>query len=185
MHRMGWLPAPRRRAIRCAVTRRWDDGRGAAMIEFAFILPVLTAMLLGTVTGGIAYHQKITMTDAVREGSRFGATLTDGSGFATSVRDRTKQLSAGEMGDDDICVQLVRAGSPDTVVRSYYPAGGGSCPASFGSAPTTPSMPSGYCVVKVWGHRTADFQAFFFAKTVDLKATSVAAYERGATAGVC
>ncbi|MGH3116310.1 MAG: TadE/TadG family type IV pilus assembly protein [Gaiellales bacterium] len=183
---MGRAAAPGRRAIRSAVTRRWVDGRGAAMVEFAFILPVLMAMLLGTVTGGIAYHEKIAMADAVREGARFGATLTDGTGFATSVRDRTEQLSAGELGHDDVCVQLVRAGSPDTVVRSYYPtSGGGSCPASFGSAPPTPSMPGGYCVVKVWAHRTADLQAFFFTKAVDLKAKAVAAYERGATAGVC
>lgn len=188
MRPMGWAPAPRGRAFRDFLpTSRWRHGgeRGAALVEFALILPVLASLLLGTVTGGAAYHRKITMTDAVREGSRFGATLNDAAGFGTSVRDRTVQLSAAELTNNDVCVQLVRAGSPDTVVRSYYPSGGGSCPANFGSAPETPTMASGYCVVKVWAHRTSTLQAFFFSRPVELTAKSVAAYERGATAGVC
>lgn len=155
------------------------------MVEFAFILPVLMSLLLGTATGGIAYNTKITMTDAVREGSRFGATLNDSTAFATSVRDRTRELSVSQLENGDICVQLVRAGSPDTIVRSYYPSSSPSCPPSFGSVPETPAMPAGYCVVKVWAHKEADLQAFFFTSTLDLKAQSVAAYERGATAGVC
>jgi Flp pilus assembly protein TadG len=177
MRHVGWSLAPRRRATR-------GDERGAALIEFALILPVLASLLMGTVTGGAAYYEKITMTDAVREGSRFGATLTDGTGFGTSVRDRTVQLATSELGNADVCVQLVRAGSPETVVRSWSPSGG-SCPASVGTAPATPSMPSGYCVVKVWSHRTATLQAFFFTRTLELTAKSVAAYERGATPGVC
>lgn len=188
MRQVGWARAPRGRASRGtpATLRRGPDGeRGAALIEFAFILPILMSLLLGTATGGIAYNRKISMTDAVREGSRFGATLNDSLGFATSVRDRTQQLSSPELGIDDICVQLVRAGSPETVVRSYYPNGGSSCPPSFGSIPQTPDMPAGYCVVKVWAHVTTDLQAFFFTSTLDLKAKGVAAYERGATAGVC
>jgi Flp pilus assembly protein TadG len=145
---------------------------------------VLSSLLMGTVTGGAAYHRKITMTDAVREGSRFGATLNDTSSFAASVRDRTVQLSTTELGNDNVCVQLVRAGSPDTVVRSYYP-GGGSCPSSFGGTPETPTVATGYCVVKVWANRQSELQAFFFTRTLELTAKSVAAYERGATPGVC
>ncbi len=186
MRRMGRAPALRRRAFRRAVTRLRGEERGAAMVEFALILPVLSSLLLGTVTGGAAYNQKITMTDAAREGARFGATLTDSTGFAPSVRDRVLQLSSTELTVDDICVQLVRKGSPDTVVRKYYPASGlGSCPAEFGAAPVTPDMPSGYCVVKVWAHRGATLQAVFFNKALDVTAKTVAAYERGVTPGVC
>jgi len=160
-----------------------DRERGAALVEFALLMPVLASLLLGTVTGGVAYHRKITMTDAVREGSRFGATLNETSSFGTSVRDRTVQLSTGELTNDDVCVQLVRAGSPETVVRSWYPGGGSSCP--FAGVPDTPASSDGYCVVKVWTKRTSELQAFFFTRSIDLTAKSVAAYERGATPGVC
>jgi Flp pilus assembly pilin Flp len=165
--------------------RRARGEWGAALVEFALILPVLTSLLLGVVTGGTAYHRKITMTDAVREGSRFAATLNDSTGFAISVRDRVVQLSASELGAGDICVQLVRAGSPDTVVRSYYPGGGSSCPSSIGSAPGTPTTTAGYCVVKVWAHRPATLEAMFFNRALNLRAKGVAAYERGTTPGVC
>lgn len=49
--------------------------RGAALVEFALILPVLMALLLGMFTGGLAYNSKITVTGATREASRYGATL--------------------------------------------------------------------------------------------------------------
>lgn len=175
-----WIPAPRTRAA-CVVASE----RGAALVEFALVLPILASLVLGMVTGGAAYHRKITMTDAVREGARFGATSNDSAAFGAAVRDRALQLSAGELGADDICVQLVRAGSPEKVERSWYPGGAGSCPAVFGSVPPTPTMPDAYCVVKVWAHRTTNFQAVFFSRDIDLVVRAVAAYERGATPGVC
>ena len=51
------------------------DERGAALVEFALILPVFMMMVLGTFTGGIAYNTKQSITSAAREGSRYGATL--------------------------------------------------------------------------------------------------------------
>jgi hypothetical protein len=165
--------------------RRWSAERGSGLVEFALVLPVLSSLLLGSVTGGAAYHSKITMTSAVREGSRFGATLNQAPGFGSTVRDRVVSLSTGELNNGGVCVQLVRTGSPDTVLRSYYPDGS-SCPASFGSPPPTPpDMTAGYCVVKIWAHRTAKLQAMFFTNDLDLTAKSVAAYERGTTPGVC
>jgi Flp pilus assembly protein TadG len=158
--------------------------RGAAMVELALVLPVCVSLILGMVTGGAAYNKKVALTDSVRGAARFGATLNDSASFATSVRDRLVQVSATELTNSDVCVELVRKGSPDTVVRSWY-AGFGTCPASFGSAPTTPTVTSGYCVVKVWGEKDAALQAFFFTSSLTLKAGSVGAYERGTTPGVC
>ena len=52
---------------------RGDDG--AALVEFALVFPLLAMLLLGMVTAGFAYNQKLAITNGVREGSRFGATL--------------------------------------------------------------------------------------------------------------
>lgn len=183
-----WMHAVRSRAIPAVTAsgeRRPHSERGAALVEFALVLPIVTSLVLGMVSGGTAYHRKITMTDAIREGARFGATSDDSAAFATAARDRALQLSSGELTEDNICVQLVRAGSPETVARSWYPGGGSACPSEFGGAPPTPTVPDAYCVVKVWAHRTADLQAVFFNTDVHLKAKAVAAYERGATPGVC
>ena len=165
---------------------RRDSERGTALVEFALILPIVVSLMLGMVTGGLAYNKKIALTDAVRGASRYGATLADSSTFGTSVRDRLVQLSAGELSNSDVCVQLVRGGSTEVVVRSWYASSAnGSCPSTFGTAPATPTVSTGYCVVKVWGMKTATLQAVFFNSDLQLKAGSVAGFERGTPAGTC
>ena len=160
--------------------------RGSALVEFSLILPVVASLLLGLVTGGLAYNKKIAITDAVRGAARYGATLSDSSTFGTSVRDRLVQLSAGELTGSDVCVELIRVGSTNTVVRSWYAgAANSSCPGSFGTAPSTPTISSGYCVVKVWGMKQANLQAVLVNAPLALKAGSVAAFERGTPAGAC
>ncbi len=155
-------------------------------MEFALILPIVVSLLMGMVTGGLAYNKKIAMTDAVRGAARYGATLADSSTFATSVRDRLVQLSASELSGGDVCVQLVRGGSTEVVVRSWYASSANtSCPSTFGTAPTTPTVNDGYCVVKVWGMKEAKLQAVLFNSDLRLKAGSVAAFERGTPAGTC
>jgi Flp pilus assembly protein TadG len=165
---------------------RRESERGAALVEFALILPIVVSLLMGLVTGGLAYNKKIAITDSVRGAARYGATLADSTTFATSVRDRLVQLSAGELSGSDVCVQLIRGGSPNVVVRSWYAsAANTSCPSTFGTAPATPTLSEGYCVVKVWGMKEAKLQAVLFNSDLRLKAGSVGAYERGTPAGAC
>jgi Flp pilus assembly protein TadG len=160
--------------------------RGSALVEFSLVMPIVVSLLLGLVTGGIAYNKKIAITDAVRGASRYGATLADSSTFATSVRDRLVTLSAGELTGSDVCVELVRAGSPNTVIRSWYASAANSaCPSTFGTGPTTPSINSGYCVVRVWAMKTAKLQAVVVNSDIALKGGSVASFERGVPAGTC
>jgi Flp pilus assembly protein TadG len=168
------------------MTPRRESERGAALVEFALILPIVVSLLMGLVTGGLAYNKKIAITDAVRGAARYGATLADSSTFATSVRDRLVQLSAGELSTGDVCVQLIRGGSTEVVIRSWYASSANSsCPSTFGTGPTTPTVSEGYCVVKVWGMKEAKLQAVLFNSDLRLKAGSVAAFERGTPAGTC
>jgi hypothetical protein len=44
-------------------------------VEFLFVLPLLVMILLGIVSAGAAYQQKLSLTNGAREGARFGATL--------------------------------------------------------------------------------------------------------------
>src|SRR5688500_20294056 len=48
---------------------------GAALVEFALVLPVFLMLLLGMMTGGLAYSRKLSIDQATREGARFGATV--------------------------------------------------------------------------------------------------------------
>jgi Flp pilus assembly protein TadG len=59
------------------VVRRRDE-RGAALVEFAFVLPILILFMFGIVEFGRAYNARIELTSAVREGARAVALGNDG-----------------------------------------------------------------------------------------------------------
>ncbi len=50
---------------------RAEDGQG--IVEFAFVLPILLALLLGIVQFGIAFNNYLTLNDATRVGARKAA----------------------------------------------------------------------------------------------------------------
>lgn len=58
--------------------RRRRDQRGSTLVEFAFIFPIFMMVVLGMFSGGQSYNRKISMTNAVAEASRYGATLAPG-----------------------------------------------------------------------------------------------------------
>lgn len=165
-----------------------NDDCGASLVEFALILPVLMGLILGMFTGGIAYNRKITMTDAVREGARFGATLSDpatppGTGscatadsWCDQVRQRVVALSAGELQLNDVCAVL--AYQPDT-----SPATPAGCSAAVTGKPANPAgvptgMPTKPQVVKVWALRTANLETIVTKRTLVLTSRIAARYER-------
>jgi len=93
--------------------------RGASIVEFALILPLLSMMALGMLTGGIALDRKQDITNAAREAARFGATVAEGqcepdpdaecSGltWAKLVQSVAVQRANGAVADGDVCVALV------------------------------------------------------------------------------
>lgn len=152
--------------------------RGASLVEFALIAPLLFAILLGTITGGLALSKKNSLSNAVREGGRLGATLPEGTGWdadwAVDVRDRVVALAGGDLTANDVCVRLIDASDP-----SAAPVGqaiGSNC--SSVTPPQTPSSATTGCIVKVWARTTADLETIFFSRTVTLEGDAVGIYER-------
>jgi Flp pilus assembly protein TadG len=101
--------------------RPFDD-TGAALVEFALVFPLLVVMMLGIVTGGLTYNQKLQVTHAVREGARYGATIPAGQNWtgsgtwASNVRDLVIERSAGDLTGAQVCVALVENTSATTTV---------------------------------------------------------------------
>lgn len=139
------------------------------LVEFIIVLPLLFALLLGITTGGQAYATKIGMTEAVREGARFGATLQLGSGptavddFEQDVIDRVVTAAAGELVAADVCVELV------------LPTGGTAC--GMGD-PGGASAQPGVHLVKVSASKPVTVQFFFQSTTTTINAKLTARYER-------
>ena len=160
--------------------RTGGSERGAALVEFALVLPLVVSLILGLVSGGAAYNRKLSMSGAVREGSRFGATLDGSANWATYVQSRTAELSTGDLTTNNVCVALVIAASNTVVPGPGYSASGSTC--SSVAAPSPPATATTGCVVKIWAARGDQLQALFFTSNLTLTARSVARYE-GTTAG--
>jgi Flp pilus assembly protein TadG len=168
--------------MRSSARRRGRGDSGAALVEFAIIMPLIFALFLGMFTGGISLSRKNSMTNAVREGARLGATLPEDSAWASSVQARVVALAAGDVTTAQVCVQLVRkdSASVETVRRSLLPSG---CSAVV--PPASTGVPVGQCVVKVWSTRTSEMQAVFFTRTLTLDAAAIGRYERKGIPETC
>lgn len=156
---------------------RARSDHGASLVEFAVIAPLLFALLLGMISGGLALSAKNSMTNAVREGGRLGATLPSGGGWAADVRDNVVALSGGDLEASDVCAQLIDVGATPDAVRFGHI--GGDC--TEAQAPVTPSSATTGCIVKVWARRPIDLNVLFFSRQIGLEAEAVGIYERGDT----
>lgn len=66
-----------------------DEERGAAIVEFALVLPILLLVLWGIVDIGRAFYTLNTLASAVREGARAGAVMAvrpDNSANTATIR---------------------------------------------------------------------------------------------------
>lgn len=153
--------------------------RGAVAVEFALILPLLAMFLLGTVTVGVSFSHHLGLTNAVREGARFGATTPyppPAGVWADDVIARTRALQFDDPGvTTRVCVDLYKVGT-----GSLVSACDGDATLGTPSVFTAPSgTPSGDCVVRVWAARYFDINAVlvsFEDKVMSQQAVSI--YER-------
>lgn len=79
----------------------WNSQRGAAAVEFALVLPMLLAILLGIIECGRAYNVQISLTHAARETARtmaienvWGDAVSRGRTAAPSVALTTTDFAA-------------------------------------------------------------------------------------------
>jgi Flp pilus assembly protein TadG len=80
------------------VLRRED---GQAITEFALILPVLVALLLGIIQFGIVFNNYLTITDAARAGARKAAVSRflgdNGAAAKTTAQNSAQQLNQTDL----------------------------------------------------------------------------------------
>jgi Flp pilus assembly protein TadG len=105
--------------------------RGAALVEFTLILPLLLLIVFGGITTALAYEHKSELVHAVRDGARYGATVPrdqcdtiancGNRNWADLVRYVTAQRSDGSLSTSQICVALVAG--PSGAVYNGHPAG--------------------------------------------------------------
>ena len=160
--------------------RRKREESGAALVEFALLLPVFMALILGMFSGGVAYNQKLDLTHATREGARYGATVAvtnqfaNGQNWASNVRDLIIDRASGDLSGTGtgVCVALVSGTAASTAaIDSNHTTAGGTSPCY-----TDNSADAGRRV-QVSASKPSKIEALFFSWGITLNAKAVSRYE--------
>ena len=157
--------------------------RGAAIVEFALILPLLSMMLLGMLTGGIALDRKQDITNAAREAARFGATVAehqcepdpviecDGLDWAHLVQSVAVQRSNGAAAV--VCAALVSGpGFAPVAVSTGHTTDGGLNPCYIDNSSDSNKR------VQVLVKRQDKLEAVLFTMQLDLNSRATAQFEQ-------
>jgi Flp pilus assembly protein TadG len=130
--------------------RRRPQGRerGQALVEFALVLPLFTLMVMAIIDFGWAFRTYVTITNAAREGARYGVTCKT----ADQIKDRTVDYSSNILTTADVtvtfpptaqnpCEGATTLGEPVTVKVDYdytyiTPVGGLMSMVSGGALPS-------------------------------------------------
>jgi len=151
---------------------RPGNEQGSALVEMALVLPLAASLVLGILTGGFAYFQKISLVDAAREGARYGVSLKSPPGgiadWRQAVRNRVAELSGGQVTASQVCVDLVVPTGSNTACGVGDPQGAATDP--------TPLSPAR--LVKVSVTKATRVEFVFFSATPTLSSKIVARYER-------
>jgi len=142
------LAAP---GVRCRLFRVFSGlrtERGQALVEFAFVGPLLLLFILVVVDFGMALDHREVLQHAVREGARRGAV----GDTVAQITDQIHDQSPGTLDPSDITICYVdkngdgQRGDPGDNVRvkakyTYkFSVGGGEALAAFGVAPPSIDM---------------------------------------------
>jgi hypothetical protein len=174
---------------------RLDGDRGVALVEFALVFPILIALIIGMVSAGLAWNQKLQLTHGAREGARYGAivdsnqTFDNGLGWGRNVLDVTIARAGSDLEVDGAtaCVSLVRNSpgvvySTDHVARATrscgswsYTTGGAPC-ISGQTYPVSGAADIGLRAQVVLD-RPGTFETLFITRDLNLTASATAKSE--------
>lgn len=161
--------------------------RGAQLIEFAVILPILLSLLFGIVTGGVAFSHNLSIDNAARETARYAATLPVAGDLNTwlgTVADSAIATATGTLDDGqhgrEVCVAYVYPNGTDAEDQTKRLIEDVNGTRTLAAQPcVVDGRPNDERRVQVVVERDSDLIVFYFSKTVTLTSQSVARFERG------
>ena len=156
----------------CERSQRRHDQResGSVLVEFVIALPIVLALVLGVITFSTAHEQKLALTNAAREGARYGATLPASTpNWLQSVQDVTVASATGDLAAGvpgrSICVAL-------NTGTGWTSTSGGAC--------FNDGRPASEPRVQVLVSRTGKLDSYFVSRTTTLTGRAVVRFEAGA-----
>lgn len=99
------------------------DERGALIVEFGLIVPILFLLVFGIVDFGRAYFTMNNLAAAVREGARYGSVSADPVADAAAIKQRVVDFSysfgGARLGTPNVSVAINTADTTLTVTADY------------------------------------------------------------------
>ena len=93
---------------------RGSEERGAALVEFALVLPLLLVVIAGIVDFAFLFQRYEVITNAAREGARLASLSSPGTYDDTAVKDHVRNYVMNGLAMNDL--SNVMPTSPDAVV---------------------------------------------------------------------
>ncbi len=93
---------------------RHREDRGASLVEFALIMPLLLLLVLGTVEAAWAFANNLDVRHGAREGARLIAVNADPAGAGATQTDRLVNETCDRMdmaGNINATVEFTRTGT--------------------------------------------------------------------------
>jgi Flp pilus assembly protein TadG len=152
------------------------------LVEFALVLPVFMLLLLGMLTGGLAYSRKLSVAQAAREGARYGATQPITGALPTdawlakvgalTIASSDGELEPGQPGRLVCIAHVTASGSArkwEAIGSAAGVASNGTCIADDGR--------TGETRVQVVVQRTSKLEALVFTRDLTLQSHAVSRFE--------
>ena len=96
---------------------------GASVVEFAILAPLFVVLLFGLVEFGLAIYSKGMITNASREGARFGVVYSTPRKTDAEITSKVQEYLANAGFQDDVNINVTGAqgtsGTPLTVSVTY------------------------------------------------------------------
>jgi hypothetical protein len=164
------------------VARRNRGDTGASLVEFALILPLFMMIVLGMFTGGLAYSRKLAVTQATREGARYGATLPltaepTVDQWLARVASVAVASSDGELTTTTPGMQVCVAYIPGTGVPRRVQMVGSAT--SYGDSSCFTDGRGSEARVQVVGARDSKLETLVWSRDLSLSSRAVSRYEAG------
>ena len=169
---------------------RAHGDRGAVLVEFAMVLPILAMLLFGLLSAGIAWNQNLALASAARSGGRYAATLPTTN--YTSLNDYLDAIATRVIGSADgnlattvagrsICVAYVHPDGTETLDQntSRTETGNGTVTRATGTNAKcfTDSQTSSDTRIQILVQRTGDIQTGIWTQNITITQKVVYRYE--------
>ncbi|MDT7732780.1 MAG: hypothetical protein QOK45_3067 [Mycobacterium sp.] len=160
--------------------------RGAVLVEFALILPLLTMLLFGLLSAGLAWNQNLALAQGARVGGRYAATLPTKNydsmdDYLDAVATRVVNASEGSLDTTVtgrmVCVAYVHPGGTTTLDQTRQRTETGTTVTRSGNSCFTDNQTSADQRIQVVVERQGTVQTGIWTQTITLHQQLVFRYE--------